>query len=200
MDGLLQSPKRQPTTGRGQEDSAPGFPPPRVQACPIRRLFQDLTPCWSEAGEGLTHFYLTLTPASRPRPGTKGELRQQAQHHSHWTTLPQHLLCSQLWGSGDTELRDTWSLYSRGTSRPTAAETLQDCGTHQDKWRWTQCSGLTRQGMAKPTRGADSSFHRLHPCPHPIWSSTPCTGASSVPGPVLSKLHKLGHLSLSTTH
>lgn len=59
MDGLLQSSRRLPPTGRGQEDSTPAF---LLQACPTRRLFQDLTPCWSEAGEGLIHFYLILTP------------------------------------------------------------------------------------------------------------------------------------------
>lgn len=67
MDGLLQSPRRLPPTGRGQEGSAPAFllPESRPPPSPIRRLFQDLTPCCSEAGESLTHFYLTLTRAPR---------------------------------------------------------------------------------------------------------------------------------------
>lgn len=34
----------------------------------------------------------------------------------------------------------------------------------------------------------------------PTGTGTRCTGASSMPGPVLSKLRKLAHLSLSTTH
>lgn len=110
MDGLLQSPRRLPRTGRGQEDSAPGFPPPRVQASPIRRLFQDLTPCWCEAGEGLTHFYLTLTPAPGAQAWPKGGTRAAGP-------VPQSLdnpsLCVHPWGPGDTELRDTWSLFSR---------------------------------------------------------------------------------------
>lgn len=84
MDGLLQSPRRLPPTGRGQEDSArlsSSQSPGRSykEAFP-RRLFRDLTPCCSGAGEGLTHFYLTLTPApgaqAWPKGGTPGPVPQ----------------------------------------------------------------------------------------------------------------------------
>lgn len=40
-----------------------------------KQVFQDLTPCWSDAGESLTHFFITLTTGPRPRPGTKGDFR-----------------------------------------------------------------------------------------------------------------------------
>lgn len=32
-----------------------------------KQVFQDLTPCWSDAGEGLTHF--SFTPTDGPAPG-----------------------------------------------------------------------------------------------------------------------------------
>lgn len=43
MDGLLQSPRRLPRTGRGQEDSALAFLLP--ESLSYKQEFQDLTPC-----------------------------------------------------------------------------------------------------------------------------------------------------------
>jgi len=37
-----------------------------------KQVFQDLTPCWSDAGEGLTHFYITLTVGPAPGLAQKG--------------------------------------------------------------------------------------------------------------------------------
>ena len=65
MDGLLQSLRRLPPTGRGQEDSALAFLLPECLS--YKQEFQDLTPCCTGAGEGLTHFYITLIPA-QPQP------------------------------------------------------------------------------------------------------------------------------------
>lgn len=117
MDGLLQSPRRLPPTGRGQEDSALAFLLP--ESLSYKKQFPDLTPCWSEAAEGLTHFYITLILGPAPAPGTKGELKPWAQDHSFLTNLPQHLLCA--WRGWDPELRATWSLFSRGTIRQNTA-------------------------------------------------------------------------------
>lgn len=86
--------------GQGGDRKTPpqAFLLPRVQAGPIRRLFQDLTPCWCEAGEGLTHFYLTLTPAPGAQAWPKGGTRAAGP-------VPQSLdnpsLCVHPWGPGD---------------------------------------------------------------------------------------------------
>ena len=53
-----------------------------------KQVFQDLTPCWSDAGEGLTHFDITPTVGPAPGlPGTKGDLQPWAQDPSHRTNL-----------------------------------------------------------------------------------------------------------------
>lgn len=93
MDGLLQSPRRLPPTGRGQEDSALAFPLP--QSLSSKQEFQDLTPCWSEATEGLTHFCITRILGPAPASGTKGELRPWAQDHSSDKPSPAPSLCPE---------------------------------------------------------------------------------------------------------
>lgn len=128
MDGLLQSPRRLPPTGRDRKT------PPRLSSSQspglsYKEAFPGLNPRCSEAGEGLTHFYLTLTPVPGAQAWYKGGTQAAGPgHHSHWTTLPQHLVCAQPWGS-------TWRHKVKGhlvplpkgySSQNTAAETLQD--------------------------------------------------------------------------
>ena len=97
------------------------------------------------------------------------------------------------------ELRVTCSLFSRGSSRQnTAVETLYRTARHikVSVSRHTAPGTLDREGQTL-SRGMVSSFHGLPPCP--TGTSNLCIGAFSMPGPVLSKLCKLAHLSLSIT-
>lgn len=76
----------------------PSLPPPRVQACPPEQEqeheFQDLTPCWFKAGEGLTHFSITLTPGLAPGLAQRGSSGRGPR-----TSLPRPPpLCPEGWG------------------------------------------------------------------------------------------------------
>lgn len=84
--------------------------------------FQDLTPCWFKAGEGLTHYSITLTPGAAPGLAQRGSSGCGPRTTVTKQAFLSHLLCAQR--GGDTELRATWSPFSRGTSRQsTAADT-----------------------------------------------------------------------------
>lgn len=93
----------------------------------------------------------------------------------------------------EPELRATWSLFS---GQNTAAES--SLPGNQDPCKRTQCSGHNGQGEAN-TGGEERSPLSMG-CPAPTGTSNLCMGASSVPASVPSKLRKLSHLSLSTTH
>lgn len=69
MEGLLHSSERLPPTGKGQEDSAPALPPPKVQAWAHKEAFQDLTLSCSE--DSKSDSFLYHAPA---RPNIKGSL------------------------------------------------------------------------------------------------------------------------------
>lgn len=65
--GTVTEPQEAATDREGTGRLRPGLPPPRVLV--LQAEFQDLTPCWSQASEDLTHFDITLIPpSSRPSP------------------------------------------------------------------------------------------------------------------------------------
>lgn len=76
----------------------PSLPPPRVQACPPEQEqeheFQDLTPCWFKAGEGLTHFSITLTPGLAPGLAQRGSSGRGPRTSLPWPPP----LCPEGWG------------------------------------------------------------------------------------------------------
>lgn len=85
-----------------------------------KQVFQDLTPCWSDAGEGLTHF--SITPTVGPAPGLA---QKGISGHAPRTPVTAQIFVSSQ--GGDTALGDPWFLFSRGLrGQNTAAETLQD--------------------------------------------------------------------------
>lgn len=118
MDRLLQSPRRLPPAGRGQEDSAPAFLLPESRPVLQARL-PALTPLLVQGWRGSDSFLHHPHPWPSPRPGTKGKLKPWTQDHSYWTSLSQLLFCAQR--GGDMELRATWSLFSRGMNRQNIA-------------------------------------------------------------------------------